>query len=373
MPSIVDPAEVRGGGWTVTRGLIKAIGMAFPRSEIECIADPARGRVAHSIRQLTAISRSMLGDELPAKALFTRTTKFRRQLDAALATAPPDLVLINGSDLFWVLDALPSDLPVVVAAQNIEQELYGRQITRAAGRWPPTERLLASDLDKLRRYEWEGMRKAGRMIFFSEDDRAMAMRACPGIESIVVPPVFDYEPVLRVPSTRDRIRIGMFADFTWWPNRASLDWFMSEVWRSVRSGVELHLIGYGSENAANRERGIVTHGTVDHARDAFAMCDLMIAPIVDGAGVKVKVAEALYNRVPIVATPFAVRGLPQLAKSATQTCDSPAEWIAFLNSDSPRTVGSRPVPADVADLFSTSRVADLLRSFLAGSSSRLIA
>ncbi len=373
MPSIVDPAEVRGGGWTVTRGLIKAIGTAFPHSEIECIADSARGRVAHGIRQLIGISRSALGDELPAKALFTRTTKFRRQLDAALANAPPDLVLINGSDLFWVLDRLPRDLPVVVAAQNIEQELYARQVTRASRHWLPIGRLFASDLGKLRKYEWEGMRKAGRMIFFSEDDRAMAMRACPDIDSITVPPMFDYEPVPHIPLARDRIRIGMFADFTWWPNRASLDWFLSRVWRSVSSDVELHLIGYGSENAANGEARIVAHGTVEHARDAFAICDLMIAPIVDGAGVKVKVAEALYNRVPIVATQFAVRGLPQQARTATRICDSSGEWIEFLNGTAPRDVASRPVPAEVAALFSTSRVSDLLRDFLAGSSSRLIA
>ena len=57
----------------------------------------------------------------------------------------------------------------------------------------------------------------------------------------------------------------------------------------------------------------------------------MIAPIVDGAGVKVKVAEALYNRVPIAATSFAVRGLPLHTRSAIRICDSPQDWIAFLN------------------------------------------
>lgn len=373
MPSIVDPAQARGGGWTVTRGIIEAIHAALPEAEINCIAHPARGRGSHLLRQLTGVSRSALGGELPAKALFTRTRKLRSQLTAALASGLPDLVIINGADLFWVFDALPQGLPVVAVAQNIEQELYARQVALTIKRWPPLARILESDLQRLRQYEWEGMKKAGRVIFLSEEDRSVAMNACPEIASLIMPPVFDYEPASRKVEVRDRIRIGMFADFTWWPNKLSLDWFMKEVWPSVTGNVELHLIGYGSEDAARSEGRTVSHGTVRHARDAFSMCDFMIAPIVDGAGVKVKVAEALYNRVPIAATSFAVRGLPLQARSAVSICDSPGDWIAFLNGDAARALANRSVPLETAGWFSTRRVAELLGEFLTVSTSRLIA
>ena len=373
MPSIVDPAEARGGGWTVTRGLIEAIHAALPEAEINCIAHPAPDRGSHLLRQLTGVTRSALGDELPAKGLFTRTRKFRNRLANALAHELPDLVIINGADLFWVLDALPQDLPVVAVAQNIEQDLYARQVALAIKKWPPLARILESDLQKLRQYEWDGMKRAGRVIFLSEEDRSVAVNACPGIASRVIPPVFDYEPASREVKIRDRIRIGMFADFTWWPNKLSLDWFMTEVWPSVTSNVELHLIGYGSEDAARGEGRTVSHGIVRHARDAFPMCDFMIAPIVDGAGVKVKVAEALYNRVPIAATSFAVRGLPLQARSAVSIFDSPGDWIAFLNGDATRSLANRTVPLETAAWFSTRRVADLLGKFLAVSGSRLTA
>ena len=219
MPSIVDPAQARGGCWTVTRGFIEAIHAALPEAEINCIAHPTRGRAGHLLRQLTGITRSTLGGKLPAKASFTRTKRVRELLAFALANEAPDLVIINGADLFWVLDALPNDLPVVAVAQNIEQELYARQIALATKRWPAIGRLLEADLQKLRQYEWDGMRKAGRVLFLSDEDRAVAMTACPEIESMIMPPVFDYEPAIRAVAPRDRIRIGMFADFTWWPTR----------------------------------------------------------------------------------------------------------------------------------------------------------
>jgi len=359
MPSIVDPAEARGGAWTVTRGLIKAIHLAVPRAEIDCVAVPTRSRAGHAVRQLTSVARSIAGGELPAKAFFTRSKEFRRRLRVALAKRGPDLVIVNGSDLLWVLSELPEAVPVVVVAQNIEQELYARQIARSR-----FASLLDSDLQKLRAYEWSGMKKAGRVIFLSDEDRAFAMKACGGIDAVVTPPIFDYEPAPRVESVNGRLRVGMFADFTWWPNRVSLEWFLKDVWESTSGNLELHLMGYGSDGAARGVQRVISHGFVHNQRDAFAMCDLMIAPIVEGAGVKVKVAEALFNRLPIVATTFATRGLPPIATSCVRICDTADEWIAFLNSDAAKDYASHPVPIEAAECFSTRGAADLLRRFL---------
>ena len=362
MPSIVDPAEARGGAWTFTRGLMKAIELAWPGSRTECIGVPSPTRVGRRYRQFQSVISSALGAELPAKIAFTRTRRMRRGLKSALAEGPPDLIIINGSDLLWMLPDCPPGVPVAVVAYNIEHELYSRQIAQVAR--SSMARVLEKDCRKLRAFEWAAMQRAGRVIFVSEDDRRVAVEACPGIEAIAIPPVFDYEPLPRIASTHDRLAIGMFADFTWWPNRVSLDWFLREVWPAVSGDVELHLLGHGSEAAGTGVRGVTSHGFVVDPREAFARCNLMIAPIIDGAGVKVKVAEALYNRVPIVATSFALKGLPAAAVAAVRVCDEPDEWIAFLNSDAAGHFARRPVPAGAAVSFSLTRAAGLLSRFV---------
>lgn len=368
MPSIVDPAEARGGCWTVTRGLIKAIHIALPQAEIECLAFPARGRAEHVARQVISVAQSVLGGSVPAKVAFTRSSRLRNRLRHALGESKPDLVIINGSDLFWMLSELPDGVPVVAVAQNIEQELYARQIAGS-----PFERILESDLRKLREYEWSGMKRVGRVIFLTEEDRALAIRVCAAIDSVVIPPVFDYEPAARNDSAAAPLRIGMFADFTWWPNRVSLDWFLRDVWSSVSRDLQLHLIGHGSDRAGKGVRGVSSHGSIRDPRDAFAMCDLMIAPIIEGAGVKVKVAEALYNRVPIVATSFATRGLPAVATASVKKFDSAAEWVRFLDGDGPEDVARRPVNPEAAASFSMHAAGGLLKRFLVEPGSRLIA
>ncbi len=362
MPSIVDPAEARGGAWTFTRGLMKAIDLAWPGSRTECIGVPSPTRMGCRYRQVQSVISSALGSALPAKIGFTRTRRMRRRLKSALAEGPPDLIIINGSDLLWMLPDCPPGVPVAVVAYNIEHELYSRQIAQVAR--SPMARVLEKDCRKLRTYEWAAMRRVGRVIFVSEDDRRVAVEACPGIQAIAIPPVFDYDPLPRIVSTHDRLAIGMFADFAWWPNRVSLDWFLREVWPAVSGVVDLHLLGHGSERVGKGVRGVKSHGFVRDSRDAFARCDLMIAPIIDGAGVKVKVAEALYNRVPIVATPFAVKGLPAEAVAAVRVCDEAAEWIAFLNSSAAARFARRLVPAGAVTSFSLLRAAGLLSRFL---------
>jgi hypothetical protein len=364
MSSIVDPAEARGGAWTVTRGLIQVIQLAWPDSRIECISLASRSRAGHRYRQLVSVLASAIGGGLPAKISFARTTGLRRRLQSELEASMPDLIILNGSDLLWMLPDCPPEVPVVVVALNIEHQLYARQIAHMARMRPKFARVLERDCRKLREYEWAGMRRAGRVIFVSEEDRRTALSACPDIDSIVIPPVFDYEPAPRVASVSDRLAVGMFADFTWWPNRLSLEWFLREVWPSASADLELHLFGYGSERAARGVRRVTSHGSVDHPRDAFDRCDLMIAPIVDGAGVKVKVAEALYNRVPVAATSFALRGLPVQAIDSVWTCDSANEWIALLTNDVAREFARQPVPPAAAASFSPRRMAVPLARFL---------
>ena len=364
MPSIVDPVEARGGAWTLTRGLIKAIDLAWPGSRVECIPLSSRSPASHRLRQLTSLISSALGSELPAKVAFTRTRRMRRQVRAAVAKGKPDLIIINGTDLLWTLSECGSDVPVVAIVHNIESELYLRQISHVANPRSLMGRLLAKDYRKLRAYEWAGMCKAGRAIFLSEEDKQAAVDVCPGIVAVVVPPIFDYEPASRDRSATGRLSLGMFADFTWWPNRVSLEWFLSQIWPSISDNVELHLMGYGSQRVGTGVERVTSHGFVRDPRIVFARCDVMIAPIIEGAGVKMKVAEALFNRVPVAATSFSVRGLPARAIHSVHVCDSSAEWVAFLNGDAALEFSRRPVPVDAAACFSTQKATDALRSFI---------
>ena len=366
MPSIVDPAEVRGGAWTVTRGLIAAIRLAWPRCVIECMSLKALGPTRHAIRQGVSVAASITFGGLPAKMRFTRTGSMQRSVLSAIAASPPDLILINGSDLMWLIDELPPGIPVAVVAHNLEQDLYSRRIAALGKLRPLASLLLANDFRRLGAREARGLEQAEAVIFLSEEDRREAGKYVRTPRVAVLPPVFDYEPRARAPRKEGRLSLGMFADFRWWPNRVSLDWFLEAVWPSVGDRCHLHLMGSGSDTLSSGIRNTTSHGFISDPRDAFAMCDLMIAPIIDGAGIKVKVAEAMYNGVPIVATPFALRGLPSEPVSSVKVCDGRDEWIAFLSSGDAWLLADETVTPATAGMFSVSSVAPIIQELLGG-------
>ena len=364
MPSIVDPRLSRGGAWTATRGLMRLLELAWPGAEVDCIPLRARALPAHRARQAWCMLRAAAGGGLPAKIEFARDRRLLRAFEQRLGGNAPDLVIVNGSDLLWLLPHVPAGVPVLLAVHNIEHELLRSKIALVMERWPILARSLERDWRSLRDFEWKSMRRVDGAIFLSELDRAASLVACPELRSLVLPPVFGYEPHPRAAFHGDVLRIGMFADFTWWPNIASLRWFLEEIWPAISAPVVLHLFGFGSERAGAGARGVHSHGYVDDPRDPFSQCDLMIAPIVMGAGVKVKVAESLYNRVPVVATPFALRGLALGSLDSVHQCESAEDWGAFLNSESARRFAREEVPAEVASRFSPDRFAGALRGFL---------
>lgn len=366
MPSIVDPREARGGAWTATRGLIRVLELAWPGVAIECIPVTSRSRGAHRVRQLRCLVQGAAGIGLPSKIAFSRSASLRRRVIANLRSAKPDLIILNGSDLLWLLSVVAGDAKVILVAHNIEHELYRAQLSILERRSSLAAALLKRDCARLKEHEWSGLRSVQRVVFLSGEDRNTALDACGSLKSIVLPPVFDYVPHAPKDPARERVAIGMFADFSWWPNQSGLKWFLEEVWPRLEPDIELHLAGYGSDRATDGRRPrVYTHGFVSDPRDVFRLCDLMIAPIVKGAGVKVKVAEALFNRVPVVATSMALRGLPLDSTAPVEVCDTTSEWQTALRPAMARSLAARRVPDEIVSRFSPERYAAAFRAFAA--------
>jgi hypothetical protein len=151
------------------------------------------------------------------------------------------------------------------------------------------------------------------------------------------------------------------ANFSWWPNHDALLWFLRNVWPAIETDTELHLFGRGVGRISRRSN-VVVHGPVDDVRTAYRCCHLAIAPILRGAGVKIKLAEALYNRVPALTTTSGARGLAEFG--GIQVLDTPQEWIQFLNGPAARAFASTPVPRASHDQFNADAVRPALTQFL---------
>jgi len=352
MPSIVDPATHRGGAGTVTRALLRVLASPPLTAETQVLFPASARRRFHRARQVASLARSLVSS-LPSKPLLTHSKRFRRDVQRHLRNEHFDLVIVNGSDLLWVLPYLSKNIPRVLIAHNIEHQLFRSQIDCL---FPVTSFLrscLIRDCDQLRDFEISGIRRVHNIIFLSTRDAEFCHDHNRDLNSLTVPPIFDGARTRsrRSPESCDGLQIGFMGNFAWWPNREGFRWFVTQVLPYLSAGIRLHLFGDKSFATRSADPRIVRHGFVEDPQDIWSLCDFLICPIRFGGGVNVKFAEAVYNQMPVVATPFAARGLPLEQDPGIVLLDNAEEWVGFLNSSAALELRSRFLPTHIADAF----------------------
>lgn len=359
MPSIVDPAVRRGGAWTVTRGLVELLQHVGGRTDLTVLVPPEP--FSRRLRQALCVAGAWVTG-VPAKVRFLNQRRFRDELRRILARERFDLLVINGSDLLWCLDDAPPGLSTVTVVHNRESRLYADQVTTSV---PHTlRRVLLADASRLLDFEINGLRRVQGALFLSEADAAEFLPRLPELEYLVLPPQFAEEPQRIAKTPSPWLDLGLLANFLWWPNREGARWFVRQILPHAPEDVRLHLFGEGSRAIAPHHPRVVPHGFMDDLREVWVACDWMVIPVRYGSGVSVKTAESLYHGMPILSTPFGLRGLPAVEHPAIVRLETAADWVAFLSSGDARRLAKERLPLGVSTHFQLRANTDRLDRFL---------
>lgn len=357
------------GGHTFRRAIQAMLQKTRPDLAQDTIyfEDQSRWRSSPLAKGLTFL-RSLVSP-LPAKACHFKSRPFATRLTDMLGASHYDAVIITGIDMLWCLDLLPKTCCRIYLANNVEHLLYAEQ-TASLRRLPVLGRLFTRDLEKLKRYEHTGMTKIDRIIAISTTDEAYFHTRHTGLQIATILPTFANQPARDRGIVGDQhgttIRLAFLGNLEWWPNRSGINWFLHEIWPHVaNTSLEVHLYGKASEVLGKPSAKIYGHGYADNLDSIWANSDIMIQPITEGGGVNIKVAEAIYNRLPTLATPLAMRGLPVRHDPAITVLNNKEEWISFLNSGRPDELRTHSVRPENSRLFDLAGNADKLATFLA--------
>ncbi|MGH1571578.1 glycosyltransferase family 4 protein [Methylobacterium sp. P31] len=133
----------------------------------------------------------------------------------------------------------------------------------------------------------------------------------------------------RSPDTK----IVLFVGNRTMPNHRSIEYFLAEIWPTVRGHVpdaQLRVVGRVCQYLSDAQPGVHLVGEVADLQEEYSRAQVIVAPLVTGsAGVKTKVAEGFrYGRVVVTTSLGVDPSLPDQFDGAALIADTPQDYAA---------------------------------------------
>ena len=243
----------------------------------------------------------------------------RDRLERELADGTFDVVWLNGLGIAHYLPLVRAVQPnarVVLDGHNVESDRFAQFARRQRG---PLRIVAEAESRAALRFERDVLRAVDAVGAISDDD-ARAYRAFAGIEALTVPQVV--APMPPKEQNAQGPRLCWIGNLTWDPNARGLTWFCERVWPQVREalpGATFEIAGSGLRTdrsgapiapAAWRVPGVTVLGFVGDLGPLYERAAAMAAPLLGGAGIRIKLLEAFSHGLPVVTTPDGAAGLP---------------------------------------------------------------
>lgn len=116
-------------------------------------------------------------------------------------------------------------------------------------------------------------------------------------------------------------------------NSLSAIWFIDNVMPLLQDlDVRFVILGSNPPSELKEKESEKIHitGFVDSIEPYFAASMCLVAPLVLGAGIKVKMLEALSSGIPVLTNEIGIEGIPAVAGRDYFYCESPEEYAAIL-------------------------------------------
>lgn len=256
-----------------------------------------------------------------------------------LAAHQFDAVII---DSLYVTPYLPivrqaTSAPVILRTQNVEHDIWRTMADNASG---PRSLYLRHLANGLHRYELRILGEVDAVAAISTADQLRLQELVPPTTPVALVEVAmapRYQPVAHLSTAP----FGSIASYDWAPNLEGMQWFLSEVWPLVRRRLpeaRLDLAGWRSELHDGRfsRPGVTVVGPVASAQEFLSSHSVILAPLLSGGGMRIKLAESMLLAKPIVTTPVGGMGLyddPDWPLLVREDPEGFAEAVARLAGD----------------------------------------
>ncbi len=279
---------------------------------------------------------------LPALALRHWAPEVTEFVERRLGEGGIDLVHVEG---FYLMHHVPegSGVPLLLVEQNVEYTIWHQRMRLARGR-KQRQRNLAEYAITLQA-EIQAWKRSSLCAAVTEEDRATMRAAVPDLEVRLTPDGADHVSAIESSpgtpeATRERFDgpvVAFVANFGYLPNVDAALYLTERIMPRVASRVpSVKLLLVGNEpppqvRALQNDHVFVT-GRVPSVEPYLAAADVVVCPLREGGGVKVKVLEALRHGKAVVTTSVGAQGLNAKGMDALVVQDDPRSFAGAVTS-----------------------------------------
>lgn len=237
----------------------------------------------------------------------------KRDIQQCLDNYAIDVINVDFPHMCVNLFNINTDIPIVLNEHNIEWRVY-RTIAKSHKN---IFKKVAYFIDsyRLKSYEEKVLKKISfsKITFVSSEDmRSMIESGMVSNEQAVLIPVgADVHEMENVP--HDGLNIIFVGKMSYGPNIEAVSWFAKDIFPVIQEHlpkVKFFIVGKDpAEDVLKlKSPSIIITGIVDDLEKYYAIADLVVLPLRNGGGVKVKLLEAVGYKKPIVSTSVGVEG-----------------------------------------------------------------
>lgn len=254
-----------------------------------------------------------------------------------IISVPFDTILYAGLQTCAHLDFLKKQYPNaehILYQVNIEHLLYQR-IAQAQNevfrQWA-----YEKQAEYMQNFEYTSLSQVDKILFISSKDETYFKTELKQLNSISLLPPSLKQPT-KTQTTQLTGNLCAFSNWDWAPNYQGLDWFLDHVWPILKMKepkIELHLAGRNmsqqQQKRVKQTDGVKYLGFVDNLQGFMANSSVMVAPLISGSGIKIKIIEALAHALPFVTTNIGFEGFEDSFLMNTSVADKPIEFANKL-------------------------------------------
>lgn len=225
-----------------------------------------------------------------------------------------DAIEVNTSHLAFFRKFLR--LPSLLVSHNIELDIFPFWMPVGLSGWKLRfmEWVARRSRATARKVELENSFGFSAMTFISADDMS---RVTADVPKYLVPLFFKKTMVQYSRKSKERFNVLWMGGFGWYPNAEGINWFVNSIYPLLRDRLEtehiaLHFCGSHPPDDLRKlhdGRNVFVHGFVDNIEEMLSEAHLLIVPLLSGAGIRVKIIEAMSAGIPVLSTSKGCEGI----------------------------------------------------------------